>query len=131
MKILGRGLSKGVSSGPLLITKDMISFFGGVDPKTGIIIDRWHPMYGKVLKGNVLALPRSKGSTVGSYVIYSLSKYCVAPSAMIIRDHDTLIGSGCIIARIPLVRLKHSDWELLAQYNSAIVNGYEGYVEVD
>ena len=131
MKFLGRGLSKGISSGPLLITRDPISFFGGVDPKTGIVIDRWHPMYGKGLKGNVLVLPRSKGSTVGSYVIYSLSRYCVAPSAMIIRDHDILIGSGCIIASIPLVRLEPSDWELLTEYNSAIVNGYEGYVEVD
>ena len=130
MKLLGRGLSGGIGSGHLLITEQPLSFFGGVDPNNGSIIDRWHPLYGKSLKEVVLAMPKSKGSTVGSYVIYAVSRNKVAPSAIIIRDNDLIVASGCIVGHVPLVRLDPEKWTLLGSYEHAIVNGKEGYVEV-
>ena len=129
--VSGVALSKGVGDGYLLISKEPISFFGGVDPSSGVIIDKWHPLYGKNIRKIVLALPRSKGSTVGSYIIYALSKNGVAPSAMILMDRDILIASGCIIGKIPLVKLDKEKWILLSNYHHAIVNGDEGFVEME
>lgn len=131
IRFKGRALSKGLGSGPLLSSTEPISFFGGVDPKEGVVIDKWHSLFGKKLKGVVLALPRGKGSTVGSYVIYALSKNDVAPAALILGEHDTVIAAGCILGKIPLVKLDPEAWSRLTNHSYATVNGYEGFVEVE
>ena len=60
MIIKGRAISKGVGKGEVLITKDSISFLGGVDPKTGIIIDKENEAFGKSIAGKVLVFPRGR-----------------------------------------------------------------------
>ncbi|HTX44492.1 MAG TPA: DUF126 domain-containing protein, partial [Methanocella sp.] len=65
MILKGRTVSRGKASGPALVSKDAISFLGGVDPKTGIVIEKGHALYGKNVKGAVLVFPSGKGSTVG------------------------------------------------------------------
>jgi|YelNatPaOPRAMG01_1025707.scaffolds.fasta_scaffold04349_14 predicted aconitase with swiveling domain len=127
----GKKLSGGFGRGPLLISVEPISFFGGVDPKSGLIIDRWHSLHNKSLKGVVLAVPRGKGSTVGSYVIYALSKNNVAPAALVLRERDIVIAAGCILGKIPSIELEVSKWAQLSNHSCATVNGYEGYIEVD
>ncbi len=107
MLIQGRSIAKGTGTGPLLITDTPISFLGGVDPKTGIVIDESHPLFGKSVAGKVLVFPYGKGSTVGSYVLYALAKNHVAPAAIINTECETIIATGAIIAEIPTVdRLK-------------------------
>lgn len=107
MLIQGRSIAKGTGTGPLLITDTPISFLGGVDPKTGIVIDESHPLFGKSIAGKVLVFPYGKGSTVGSYVLYALAKNHVAPAAIINTECETIIATGAIIAEIPTVdRLK-------------------------
>ncbi|WP_319378743.1 DUF126 domain-containing protein [uncultured Methanocorpusculum sp.] len=107
MLIQGRSIAKGTGTGPLLITDTPISFLGGVDPKTGIVIDESHPLFGKSIAGKVLVFPYGKGSTVGSYVIYALVKNNVAPAAIINTECETIIAIGAIISEIPTVdRLK-------------------------
>jgi len=107
MLIQGRSIAKGTGTGPLLITDTPISFLGGVDPKTGIVIDESHPLFGKSIAGKVLAFPYGKGSTVGSYVLYALAKNHVAPAAIINTECETIIATGAIISEIPTVdRLK-------------------------
>ena len=77
------------------------------DPKTGIVIDESHPLFGKSVAGKVLVFPYGKGSTVGSYVLYALAKNHVAPAAIINTECETIIATGAIIAEIPTVdRLK-------------------------
>ncbi len=107
MLIQGRSIAKGTGTGPLLITDTPISFLGGVDPKTGIVIDESHPLFGKSIAGKVLVFPYGKGSTVGSYVLYALAKNHVAPAAIINTECETIIATGAIIAEIPTIdRLK-------------------------
>ncbi len=109
MLIQGRSIAKGTGTGPLLITDTPISFLGGVDPKTGIIIDESHPLFGKSITGKVLIFPYGKGSTVGSYVLYALAKNHVAPAAIINTECETIIATGAIIAEIPTIDRLNGD----------------------
>ncbi|HJJ29790.1 MAG TPA: DUF126 domain-containing protein [Methanocorpusculum sp.] len=107
MIIQGRSIAKGTGTGPLLITDTPISFLGGIDPKTGIIIDPSHPLAGQSITGKVLVFPYGKGSTVGSYTLYALMKNNVGPAAIINTECETIIATGAIIAEIPTIdRLK-------------------------
>lgn len=103
MILTGRSIAKGEASGALLSTDVSLSFLGGVDPKTGVIIDKDHPLYGQSIAGKVFAFPYGKGSTVGSYVLYALARNGVAPAAIINTKCETIIAIGTIIAGIPAV----------------------------
>jgi uncharacterized protein len=103
MELKGRIINRGKAEGEALVSKDPISFYGGVDPKTGIITDKGNELNGQSVKGKILVFPFGKGSTVGPYTIYQLAKLGNAPKAMITRDCETIVAVGCIISDIPAV----------------------------
>lgn len=103
MELKGRVISKGTAEGRALVTKQPISFYGGVDPDTGVIIDTEHELKGQSVKGCILVFPTSKGSTVGSYSIYRMKKNGVAPAGMINSESETIVAVGAIISKIALV----------------------------
>jgi predicted aconitase with swiveling domain len=102
-QLLGRLISKGKAEGEALVTSQPISFYGGVDPNTGVIIEKGHELQGQSVKGKILVFPQGKGSTVGSYTLYRLKKNGVAPAGMINRECETIIAVGAIISEIPCV----------------------------
>ncbi len=101
--IKARTISKGIASGELLISKDAISFYGGVDPNTGIVVEKGHALEGISIAGKVLYFPRGKGSTVGSYTLYRLKKNDKAPAAIINAECEPIVAVGAIISDIPLI----------------------------
>lgn len=103
MIIHGRGISRGIGKGPLLIGPDPISFLSGVDPETGIVIEPGHPLKGIDITGSVLAFEYGKGSTVGSYILYALSRNGHAPAAIINKEAETIIAVGAIMGKIPMI----------------------------
>src|SRR5512138_2131124 len=103
LQIRGRGISRGQGSGPLLVSPAPISFLSGVDPETGIIIEQGHPLQGTPIAGTVLVFPYGKGSTVGSYVLYALSRNGHAPAAIVNSEAETIIATGAIIGNIPMI----------------------------
>ena len=103
MLIRGRGIFKGKGTGPLLISPVPISFLSGVDPETGIIVEKGHPLQGACIAGKVLAFPYGKGSTVGSYVLYALSRNGLAPAAIVNSEAEPIIATGAIIGEIPMI----------------------------
>lgn len=103
MIISGRSISRGIGSGELLVSPAPISFLSGVDPKTGTIVEKGHPLCGQRIAGKVLAFPYGKGSTVGSYILYALSRNGNAPAAIINEEAEPIIVTGAIIGRIPMV----------------------------
>ncbi len=103
MIVQGRGISRGIGKGPLLIGPDPISFLSGVDPETGIVLERGHPLEGKDISGTVLAFDHGKGSTVGSYILYALSCNGHAPAAIINSNAETIIAVGAIMGKIPMI----------------------------
>ncbi len=101
--IKGRTIMTGRAEGMALVSRTPISFYGGVDPKTGVIIEQGHELEGACLSGRILVFPCGKGSTVGSYVIYGLQKNGAAPLAIINQETETIIATGAILAGIPCV----------------------------
>jgi len=99
----GKGVVKGSFRGEALVTREPISFLGGVDPSTGAVVEKGHELRGKTLAGKALMLPHGKGSTVGSYVLYSLAKRGLAPKAIVTVKTDLMILTGCAISGIPLL----------------------------
>jgi hypothetical protein len=103
LKLRGRIIFSGEAEGVALVTSQPISFLGGVDPTTGEVIERGHELRGECVKDRVLVFPHGKGSTVGSYVLYRLSKSGVAPSAIINERCEPIVAVGAIISGIPCV----------------------------
>lgn len=103
MELKGRIISKGSVEGEALVTTQPISFYGGVDPETGMVTEKGHELEGKNIKGKILVFPNGKGSTVGSYGIYRLKKNNLAPAGMINKECETIVAVGAIISEIPCV----------------------------
>jgi predicted aconitase with swiveling domain len=99
----GRSISPGKAEGEAIVSRTPIGFYGGVDAKTGIVIEKGHELEGENVKGKILVFPNGKGSTVGSYVIYGLKRNGVAPKAIINKETETIVATGVILAGIPCV----------------------------
>ncbi len=128
-KILkGRPIVEGRCKAQALVSKKPLSFLGGVDPANGKIIEKNHDLQGKCLKGKVLCFPHGHGSTVGSYVLYSLAKKNLAPKAIINRTADPVVVVGSIIAEIPMV--DQIDIENIKTGELVEVNASEGTVRL-
>jgi len=99
----GRSIFRGTAQGEALVSMQPISFFGGVDPDSGKVVEHGHPLEGQSITGKILIFPTGKGSTVGSYTLYRLKMNGLAPRAILNVECETIIAVGCIIAEIPCV----------------------------
>ena len=102
-QLKGRIIYKGAAEGEALVSEMPISFYGGVDPNTGIILEKGHQLNGQSVKKKILVFPQGKGSTVGSYTLYRMKKNGTAPAGMINRECETIVAVGAIISEIPCV----------------------------
>ncbi|MTK64086.1 MAG: DUF126 domain-containing protein [Methanobacterium sp.] len=126
-----RKISKGITSGEVIMTRDSLSFLGGVNPDTGEIIDSKHELFGKNIKNKILVIPSGKGSTVGSYVLYQMAKNSTAPSAVVAIEGEPIIATGAIMAGIPMVDHPEVDiFDLLHDGQVVEVNADEGYLKI-
>ena len=128
MKLKGRKIYKGTVKAEALVTKDGISFYGGVDPDTGKVVEVGHELEGQSVSGKVLVFPTGKGSTVGSYTMYRMMKNNTAPVAIVNEQIDTIIAVGCIISEIPCV--DKIDISKIKTGQKLIINGSEGTIEI-
>jgi len=101
--LAGRIIKSGKASGVALVSPEPIGFLGGVDPETGLVIERGHPLEGESVAGRVLCFPSGKGSTVGSYTLYWMKKAGTAPAAIVNAESETIVAVGAIISDIPMV----------------------------
>jgi len=132
MRVNARAISKGIAQGEALVSADAISFFGGVDPKSGIVVDKGHSLEGKCISGKVLVFPRGKGSTVGSYVLLQLKKNNAAPCAIINEEAEPIIVVGAIISQIPMVdKLEGSAYAKIKNGMRILVDGTSGTADID
>jgi predicted aconitase with swiveling domain len=87
------------AGGQALVLTAPISFWGGVDPKTGRIADPRHPQVGENIAGRVLFLPGTIGSSSASAVLLELVRAGLAPAAIILHEPDAILLLGLIVAR--------------------------------
>ncbi|QYZ80348.1 DUF126 domain-containing protein [Methanofollis formosanus] len=131
MIVKGRGIAKGSASGRLLVSDAPLSFLSGVDPESGVIIEEGHPLQGQSIVGTVFAFPYGKGSTVGSYVMYALSRNEKAPAAIINTEAEPIIATGAIMSGIPMVDHLEVGLADLPDGAEVTVDGDEGTVAWD
>ena len=77
-----------------------LSFWGGVDPQTGRIIDESHPQVGKSIAGRVLRMPHSRGSSSSPSVLAECLRLGTGPTAIILDRPDPMVTLGTAVARI-------------------------------
>ncbi len=124
----GRGISPGRCKGLALVSTKPLSFLGGVDYNSGVVIEKGHDLNGQPIKDKVLCFPSGHGSTVGSYVLYSLVKKGCGPKAIVNQVADTVVVVGAIIAEIPMV--DQIDIKKIATGNVVEVDGDKGTVKI-
>jgi predicted aconitase with swiveling domain len=124
-----RALVRGTASGEVLVLDSSLSFWGGLDPATGRIIDRRHPQLGECVTGFVLAMPDGRGSSSSSTVLAEAIRLGTAPVAIILREPDGIVALGAIVAGIlygrvvPVLRAAAPDFALLRTGQTVIVDG--------
>ncbi len=115
-----RVILAGQAEGEILATSEALSFWGGVDPATGGIIDVHHPLHGASLTGRVLMMPTSRGSCTGSGVLLDLILSGRGPAALVFSGAEDVLTLGALIGAemfgrpLPVLRLPPEDWAALA-----------------
>lgn len=94
----GRPLVAGAAAGPLLVLDEPLSFWGGVDPTTGVIRDAHHPQCGTALTGKVAHMARTRGSSSSSSVLAELIRAGLAPAAILLSAPDPIVVLGATVA---------------------------------
>ncbi len=114
-------LFPGAASGSVLWSDEPLSFWGGIDPATGEVIDRQHPLRGQGVRGRILCLPSGKGSCTGSLALLEMIVAGVAPAAVIVREDETILPVGALAAELffgrtlPIARVAAEAFAALAQ----------------
>ncbi len=126
-----RKISRGKAKNKVIVSKDPLSFLGGVDPKTGNVIDRGHQLFQQNITDKILVIPSGKGSTVGSYVIFQMAKNKTAPLAIIAMEAEPIIATGAIMASIPMVdHPEENVLEILKDGDMVEVDASSGMIKV-
>jgi hypothetical protein len=115
-----RTLVAGSARGTALVLDEPLSFWGGVDPETGRIIDRRHPQAGEVVTGRILVIPSGRGSSSSSTILAETIRRRTAPAAIVLAEDDDIVALGSIVARelygagVPVVVASVQDYEAIA-----------------
>lgn len=100
LSMTGRQLTGGSAQGRLLYSDTPLSFWGGVHPATGEVIDRHHPLSGQLITGQVLAIPNGRGSCTGSSVLMEVILSGQGPAALVLEQPDEILVLGAIVAEL-------------------------------
>ena len=127
----GHKVARGKAEGKALVSGSPISFFGSIDTRTGVVVEKGHELEGVSIAGSILVFPVGKGSTAGSYRLYELSYFKKAPKAIINRRADPVVAVGAIIGNIPMVdRLEADPLEIIKTGDLVEVDADRGIVKV-
>jgi hypothetical protein len=126
--ISARSILSGSADGPIIATEEALSFWGGVDPATGRVIDVHHPLHGLCLTDGILMMPSSRGSCTGSGVLLDMALTGRAPAALVFSEAEDVLTLGALIAAemfgksLPVLRLSRDAFKALAQAKTARIS---------
>lgn len=131
VSVKGRGVVGGCAEGEALVADAMLSFWGEVDPVKGTVIAVGHPLEGCSLKGKVLVIRSTKGSSATPMVLNLARLEGTAPAAFVNLEIDSLAALGCIVNSIPMITdLERSPFEFIRTGDRVRVDADRGIVEV-
>ncbi len=128
MRLEARTICPGKGRGKALVFQRPLSLLGGIDRESGEVLDEGTGFRGTRVKDRVLVFPGGKGSTAGSYVLYSLKSRGNAPAALVCETAEAVIATGAIISEIPMVDKVQTD--LFLTGDTVHVDADKGFVEV-
>lgn len=126
----GRKVVAGCAEGEALVADAMLSFWGEVDPVTGTVIAVGHPLEGCSLRGRVLVIRSTKGSSATPMVIGLAKLEGNAPAAFLNIEVDGLAALGCIVHGIPMMALDAAMFESIRTGDHVRVDADHGTVTV-
>lgn len=97
----GRKVVGGVAEGEALVTRDRISGWGGIDPRTGTVVETRHELRGQSFAGKVLVFPGAKGSSGWSAMFHMTRLMNVAPAAFLFNEMTTKMALGAVVTHSP------------------------------
>ena len=122
-----RVLMAGEARGPVLVLDEPISFWGGLDPSTGIIIDQAHPQVGESVVGRILLMPSGRGSSSGSSVLTEVLRAGIGPAGIVMRHADEILVIGALAAEelyditVPVVTVGDATYATLAAAETVVM----------
>ncbi len=131
IELKGRCVVPGRAEGEALVTRDRISGWGGIDSRTGTIVETRHELRGVSFAGKVLVFPGAKGSSGWSNAFHLTRSLGTAPAAMLFNEMTTKIALGAVVTRAPamtgfdrdpLEHIRTGDW--------VVVDADRGVVEI-
>ena len=126
----------GTAEGEVLTTSQPISFWGGVDPATGLINDSRHELFNQSVSGKVLVFPFGKGSSTGSLIILELARVNKSPAAIVNVRTEPILATGPIVCKhfydkeIPIISLDEKSFQMLQTGQQVTVNATEGFIVI-
>jgi predicted aconitase with swiveling domain len=133
----GRSLVAGEARGLALVLDEPLSFWGGVDPETGRVIDVHHPQLGVMVTGRVLVMPSGRGSSSSSSVLVESIHAGTGPVAIVMREPDPIIALGAIVVRelfgtrFPVVVVNEATYRSLRNDSIVVVRASDVGAVVD
>ena len=124
----GQAIIPGSASGAVLACNEGLSFWGGVDPLTGVVIDTHHPLCGQSIAGKVLVMQTTRGSCSGSGVMLDLALNGIAPAAFVFAEAEDVVTLGAMIAGkmfarpVPVLRLDAEAFAVAAAGQEAVLS---------
>ncbi|CDZ28942.1 aconitase X swivel domain-containing protein [Neorhizobium galegae] len=103
IELRGRKVVAGRAEGEALVTTETISGWGGINERTGTVIERRHEMRGVSFAGKILVFPGAKGSSGWSAYFHMTRLNGVQPAAMIFTRMTTKIALGAVVTRVPAI----------------------------
>lgn len=124
-----RVLVPGRATGTVLRLSAPLSFWGGLDPATGSLVDVHHPQRGASVTGTVLVMPSGRGSSSSSAVLAEAIRAGTGPAAIVVAEADPIIALGAIVAEelygvtVPVVEVGAGDYDAVASFAAATIEG--------
>jgi predicted aconitase with swiveling domain len=109
-----------------LVLAEPLSFWGGVDPATGLIVDARHPQVGESVAGRVLVMRTGRGSSSSSSVLAECLANGTGPAAVLLGEPDAILVVGALVAaelgghRCP-VQVIGDDWRTIRTGDLVVV----------
>lgn len=129
-KYQGRSICPGLAEGEALVTRQGISFLGGVDPETGEITEVDHELQGQSVAGKILVLPALKGSAGGMWILIRLASSGKGPLGIAVSRADTILVGAVIMAEIPTLDSVEGLLEAVESGQRLRIDGGKGEIEI-
>ncbi len=127
----GRKVVGGCAEGEAIVTNETISGWGGIDPKSGTIIERRHEIRGQSFKDKVLVFPGAKGSSAWSHYFHLARLSDAAPKAMLFNKMTTKVALGAVVTHAPaMTGFDRNPLEVIESGDWVKVDADNGVVEV-